>query len=172
MSASARDDVTARAERRLLAGEPLSAEEAGALASSPEARRRVAEQDPSALFALLGPLKVDPPAPAQPRLASGRERRRGRIARLAGAAAAASLLAAAAMVVAVRAPETGAGRVEALAGRASPVVGAAEARFRSGDAVTEVVRRLDSRTARVVTVVPQSAEDPTVTVILDEEIDL
>jgi hypothetical protein len=129
----------------------------------------VAAEDPSALFGLLGPLPLDPPAPPAPRLAEPARSAGGRLVRALVAGAAAATIAAACLLVAVRSPEgVDAGRgIVAEARR--PVI---EGRFGSTEGVSRVVRRLDSRTARVITVVPESAEDPTVTLILDEEIDL
>ena len=42
----------------------------------------------------------------------------------------------------------------------------------AGEMIPRVVRRIDSPTARVVTLTPASPEAPIVTVIIDEEIDL
>ena len=152
---------------RLLDGERLSGDEARDLLESFDDRRELAGRDPAALFALLGALSPDPPAPPPPRLSERRGGRARRALRGLPAAAAAAVLAAAALTVTLRAPAPSPGPAEVqLAGTR-----AAEG-FRSGEDVSRVVRRLDSRTARVVTVVPDSPEDPTVTLILDEEIDL
>jgi hypothetical protein len=157
---------------RLLEGEALGAGEARELLHDASGRRRVAAEDPSALFGLLGSLPLDPPAPPAPRVAGGVDRRRrgARLARALLAGAAAASIAAAGLLVAVRGPlGPDAGEVAIVeARRAEP----GSPGFGSAEGVSRVVRRLDSHTARVITVVPASTEEPTVTLILDEEIDL
>lgn len=147
--------------KRLVAGERLGADEARELLLSPDGRSRVAESDASALFALLGSLPPTDGVPPMPRLAGVAVARRGRLVKSA-VAAAAGLVACAALVVAVQVPATDAGLERA--GSFRPPAHRAP--------VSEVVRRIDSPTAQVVTLVPPSADGPTVTLIIDEEIDL
>jgi hypothetical protein len=167
VSGSAGDERARRPVDRLLDGERLSGDEARRLLESPEARCELAGRDPAALFDVLGALPPDPPAPPPPRLAGRRGMRSRRALRGLAASAAAAVLAAGALTVALRTPSPAPAPTEVRLAAARGTEG-----FRSGEAVTRVVRRLDSRTAQVVTVVPDSPEDPTVTLILDEEIDL
>ncbi|RMG45464.1 MAG: hypothetical protein D6718_07315 [Acidobacteria bacterium] len=141
----------------LAAGRPPAPGEARHLAACPACRRELSAKDPSALFALLAVLPDPVAAPPPPRLGSV-PRRSARLLRLALAAAAAAAFAAG--VWGVRPPDRRA-RLAALP-ELAPI----------GRAPAPIVRRVDSRRARVVTLLPAGGEGPTVTLILDKELDL
>ncbi|MDQ7008194.1 MAG: hypothetical protein Q9Q40_13285 [Acidobacteriota bacterium] len=152
MSRSSRSDGSGPTDRRLAeiaSGARPDAAEALALLTDSAVRRRLVALDPTAVFAPLGGLPPAEGVPAyrSPLPAADRSWRRGGVA------------AAAALVVA--------GALWGLAGpTGQPVSRLAAAR------VEPVVRRIDSATAQVITIVPATAQGPTLTLIIDEELDL
>jgi hypothetical protein len=125
-------------------------------------RGALAQLDPSALLGLLAVAPVA--APAQPLLARTEARRAGAgpVRRLLVASAAAGLAAAALLVATLAPPPAG----PVVAERGPAPVQESPPRWPS------VVDSVQSPTARVVALVPPSADGPTVTLILDEEFDL
>jgi hypothetical protein len=119
-------------------------------------RRRLAELDPSALFGLLAGLPVGDALPERPALPPRRGQARTGARWLAAAAAALAALA-------------------ALYGLARPPADAGIPVWAQGlhdAAPASIVRRVESPTATVVTLLPPSGRGPTVTMIFDEEFDL
>ena len=148
----------------IAAGAVPSPEEARAILADPASRAALAARDASALFALLGALPLDPPAPAYVSPAAPPKRVRALLA------AAAALVAAAGLLVAVRVPGPPASpgapllRAEAILPPAGP-----------GGAATSwpaPVERVGSPTAEVVTLVPPSEGGAVVTMIVDEGVEL
>lgn len=138
---------------RIAAGDAIGAGEAAHLAACADCRRALARVDPTALFGLLGALPPAWPEPAYPVL--DLPVRRPAVARRAGLAAAAGLLAALALWTASRPP-------------APPPVQAAA--LPAPGEIPEIVTHVDSKTARIVTLVPArngGGEGPTVTLIVD-----
>ena len=132
----------------IAAGSRPDPAEARRLAEDPDARRRLAEIEPTAVFALLGSLPPSAGVPAYRSVAPVGAR---------GWRRAALAAAAAAVVIAA---------LWGVSGPAPPPPQLAAAR------VEPVVRRIDSATAQVITIVPSSAQGPTLTLIVDEELDL
>ena len=132
---------------RLARGRRPDLEQARRLATDREALARLAQCDPLAVFGLLGVLPPSEGIPPRPRVAPRRRHlwRRG-------------VLAAAAAGLAVAALTGVMGRVSA--GTPSPM------------RIDQVVLRVDSRSAQVIMLVPPTAGGPTVTLIVDEELDL
>ena len=152
MSRPSRSDGLRPTDGRLAeiaAGARPDPAEAQALLADPAARRRLAELDPTAIFATLGGLAPSGGVPAY-RSPVPLARRGWRRA----AFAAAAVLAVASALWALSGPTP------------QPVPRLAAAR------VDPVVRRIDSATAQVITIVPSSAKGPTLTLIIDEELDL
>lgn len=132
---------------RLVRGERPDLEHARELAADREALARLSRREPLALFGLLGVLPPSEGVPPRPRMVPRRRRlwRRGALV-----AAAAGLAAA------------------ALTGVFGPVAPVSPKPMR----IDQVVLRVDSRTAQVIMLVPSTADGPTVTLIVDEELDL
>lgn len=136
------------------------------LAQDPELRRQLAERDPSAVFSLLSALPLEAPLPARPVLPARNARpgvSRGR--RLLAVAAAALGLAA---LLSLPGADLGVGpgAERNLVQQDSGTVGPSSGRY------YQVVTKVDSPTAEIIVLVPTEASGPTVTLIVDEEVDL
>ncbi len=154
---------------RLAEGGRPSQELAEHLAHSAAARRLLAERDASAVFSLLGVLPLEGALPERPVV---EPKAKPRLPRTALAAAAAVLIGALALALggARLSDNPSAFYLWGSEGAAAALVNSRPIAAR--DDCYQVVRHVDSPTARVIVLVPPTAEGPTVTMILDDEIDL
>lgn len=141
------------------APQSLTASQAAHLAACAACRHQLAQQDPSAVFGLLGPLaelealphSVVPPAPRIAQLRARADQRRWWFA-------AAAAVAAVVMIVSVT--RTRPALPEQVAMSPMPTV------------VSPLIERVMSRTARVLQVVPASEGASAVALIVDEGVEL
>ncbi|RMF75536.1 MAG: hypothetical protein D6738_03570 [Acidobacteria bacterium] len=146
----------------IAAGETPSVDEARRLLAEDELRRQLAGHDPSAVFAVLGALPLDPPAPPRPAPALWPARSSRRSLRLL-LAAASVLVAVAGLVLVGRAP---------LPGRDGPAAAITADAAEPRASWPAAVERVGSPTARIVTLVPPAEGGPVVTLILDDGVEL
>lgn len=135
------------------------------LAQDSALRRQLAERDPSAVFSMLSVLPLEASLPARPvlpvRSRSGALLRRRVFAALAAVLGLAALLSLAGTDL-----DAGPGAVRNLAHQYLGTAGPSSGRY------YQVVTKVDSPTAEIIVLVPPEASGPTVTLIVDEEVDL
>ncbi len=147
----------------IAAGAIPTRDEAERILADPALRRRLAVDDPGAVFALLGGLPPEPPAPPMPLLALPARRRAGMPRSLLAAAAVLVMVAGLALVLRAPVPD----REPTVAADTAPA-------FRVGPPASwpAAVERVQSPPAEIVALIPPSAGGPVVTLIVDEEVDL